>query len=124
MGCSSSVAASPTKGKISPVGVASGSEGIDKVKNRNKSITETNIEARAKFQRKKNVRIRVDDGVIDFAAIPDVPKSEEDMKFLSEALAHQWLFQSMDTESLEMVISKMTKREYNKEDEIVTQVSK
>jgi hypothetical protein len=124
MGCSSSVAASPTKGKISPVGVASGSEGIDKVKNRNKSITETNIEARAKFQRKKNVRVRVDDGVIDFAAIPDVPKSEEDMKFLSEALAHQWLFQSMDTESLEMVISKMTKREYNKEDEIVTQVSK
>jgi len=124
MGCSSSVAASPTKGKISPVGVASGSEGIDKVKNRNKSITETNIEARAKFQRKKNVRVRVDDGVIDFAAIPDVPKSEEDMKFLSEALAHQWLFQSMDTESLEMVISKMTKREYKKEDEIVTQVSK
>jgi hypothetical protein len=124
MGCSSSVAASPTKGKISPVGVASGSEGIDKVKNRNKSITETNIEARAKFQRKKNVRVRVDDGVIDFAVIPDVPKSEEDMKFLSEALAHQWLFQSMDTESLEMVISKMTKREYNKEDEIVTQVSK
>ena len=81
------------------------------------------MEARSKIHRKKNVRVRVDDGVVDFAAIPDVPKSDEDRKFLSEALNHQWLFQSMDTEALGMVISKMTKRDYEQGDNIVTQVS-
>tara|TARA_B100000780_G_C21104233_1_gene445787 strand:+ start:407 stop:916 length:510 start_codon:yes stop_codon:yes gene_type:complete len=86
-----------------------------------KSIQEKQIEARAKFQRKKNVRVRQDDGVVDFASIPDVPKSPEDSIFLTEALKKQWLFASMDSEALSMVINKMTTRDYKQGDEIVKQ---
>jgi|TARA_B110000090_G_C13106607_1_gene340698 hypothetical protein len=118
MGCGSSTPVSPTIDD-SPATAQPNAN----IKTRNLSTTEMKMEARSKIHRKKNVRVRVDDGVVDFAAIPDVPKSDEDRKFLSEALNHQWLFQSMDTEALGMVISKMTKRDYEQGDNIVTQVS-
>jgi len=59
--------------------------------------------------------------VVDFASIPDVPKSPEDSIFLTEALKKQWLFASMDSEALSMVINKMTTRDYKQGDEIVKQ---
>ena len=122
MGCGNSIPVSPENGQATPTGVAPGGVSGDTSKPRKNSTTETKMEARAKFQRKKNVRVRADDAVVDFAAIPDVPKSDEDRTFLQEALKKQWLFQSMDEEALGMVISKMSTREYNEGDEIVTQV--
>lgn len=59
--------------------------------------------------------------MVDFASIPDVPKSPEDSIFLTEALKKQWLFASMDSEALSMVINKMTTRDYKQGDEIVKQ---
>ena len=46
------------------------------------TTTEANMEVRAKFARKKNVRVRGEEGTVDFNSIPDVPKGEGETAFL------------------------------------------
>ena len=123
MGCvPSSNAVAPEGGAVGSNVVAVAPKGTAKaVPPPDKRSTSSAIEVRARFQRKKNVRVRQDDGAVDFASIPNVDKSPEDMEFLNIALKKQWLFKSMDPEALTMVINKMTTREYSKGDEIVKQ---
>ena len=106
-------------GSVAP---AAGKESVAISSAKKKSSTEQHMEARAKFHKKKNVRVRGEETVVDFASIPDVIKTAEETAFLQAALKKQWLFQSMDEESLALVIIKMTKREYQDGDEIVKQV--
>ena len=113
MGCSQSTPAS-----VAPAGKAS--VAISPAKK--ESTTETKMEARVKFQKNRNVRVRGEETVVDFTSIPNVLKTAEETAFLQVALKKQWLFQSMDQETLILVINKMTKREYKDGDDIVTQV--
>ena len=61
------------------------------------TTTEAKMEARAKFARKKNVRMRGQENKVNFDDIPDVIKDESISAFLKDALKKQWLFESLDS---------------------------
>ncbi len=84
--------------------------------------TEAKMEARARLgARKRGVKVSRDNEPVDFASIPDVPKSDDEVAFIGEALKKQWLFQGMEEDALGLVISKMSARDFNADDNIVSQ---
>ena len=85
------------------------------------TTTEANMEVRAKFARKKNVRVRGEEGTVDFNSIPDVPKGEGETAFLKEALLKQWLFANLDDAALSSIVLKMSKRNFAEGDDIIEQ---
>lgn len=117
--CSSANANSvaPATTKATPSSSVSPSVAVKK----RPTTTEAKMEARAKFARKKNVRMRAGEGKVDFDEIPDVPKEDSISTFLKDALKKQWLFESLDEEALSMIVLKMGKRDFEDGADIVTQ---